>query len=207
MGHRYQSANKYCVFGRSSATALGSRADLQYAGLGGASLTCTNLKPLWISSKKSPARITQRGSRADLEAYASRPKIFSHKHKLLDVTAITFWRSAAVAPALGDIHHNPRRADHARRRWKKRTRMAIVATAHAMTHARSAMSKLEVKKKDPQAKAQQRNVRSFQPAPPGSVLARASAIGERTTAKDPKTRRASLSTGSISEALRRKIKS
>jgi hypothetical protein len=56
------------------------------------------------------------------------------------------------------------------------------------------MSRLEVKKKNPPAKVQQRNVRSFQPAPPGPVLARASAIGARRMAKDPKIRRLSLST-------------
>ena len=48
----------------------------QYAGLGGASLTGTNAETRWwVSSKKSPACITQRGSRADVEACASRPKI------------------------------------------------------------------------------------------------------------------------------------
>jgi hypothetical protein len=56
------------------------------------------------------------------------------------------------------------------------------------------MSKLEAKKKDHAAKVQQRNVRSFQPAPPGPVLARARAIGARRMAKDPKIRRLSLST-------------
>jgi hypothetical protein len=58
------------------------------------------------------------------------------------------------------------------------------------------MSRLEAKKKDHPAKVQQRNVRSFQPAPPGSVLARASAIGARRMAKDPKTRRLSITTSS-----------
>jgi hypothetical protein len=78
--HRYQSANKYSAIERSSAMTLGSRADLQYAGLGGASLTPTKTSTIWwVSSKKSPARRTQRGSRADLEAWASRPKAFSHK--------------------------------------------------------------------------------------------------------------------------------
>jgi hypothetical protein len=67
------------------------------------------------------------------------------------------------------------------------------------------MSRLEVKKKNPPAKVQQRNVRSFQPAPPGPVLARASAIGARRMAKDPKIRRPSLRRGSICEPLRRKI--
>jgi hypothetical protein len=69
------------------------------------------------------------------------------------------------------------------------------------------MSRLEAKKKDHAAKVQQRNVRSFQPAPPGPVLARASAIGARRMAKDPKTRRPSLSRESIiCDPLRRKIK-
>jgi hypothetical protein len=68
------------------------------------------------------------------------------------------------------------------------------------------MSRLEAKKKDHPAKVQQRNVRSFQPAPPGPVLARASAIGARRMAKNPKTRRPSLSRESICEPLRRKIK-
>jgi hypothetical protein len=53
------------------------------------------------------------------------------------------------------------------------------------------MSKFEVKNKDHAAKAQQRNVRSFQPAPPGPVLARARAIGARRMAKDPQIRRPS----------------
>jgi hypothetical protein len=68
------------------------------------------------------------------------------------------------------------------------------------------MSRLEEKKKNPPAKAQQRNVRSFQPAPPGPVSARARAIGARRMAKDPKTRRAAPSRLSICEPLRRKIK-
>jgi hypothetical protein len=84
--------------------------------------------------------------------------------------------------------------------------MAIIAHAHARTHATMAVSRLEVKQMDHAAKAQQRNVRSFQPAPPGPVLARARAIGARTMAKNPIIRRLSLSTGSISEPLRRKIK-
>jgi hypothetical protein len=49
--------------------------------------------------KKSPARRTQRGSRADLEAGASRPRKFSHKRKLLDVIAITFWRERFLSTA------------------------------------------------------------------------------------------------------------
>jgi hypothetical protein len=97
-------------------------------------------------------------------------------------------------------------ADHTWRRLNKRTRKAIIAHAHASTHATIAMSRLEPKKKDHQAKAQQRNVRSFQPAPPGPGSARARAIGARTIARDPKIIRLSLSTGSISEPLRRKIK-
>jgi DNA-binding IclR family transcriptional regulator len=119
---------------------------------------------------------------------------------------------------LGDIRCDPSRlilaeqlgcpsiADHARRRLKNLTLMAIIAHAHARTHATSAMSKLEAKKKDHAAKVQQRNVRSFQPAPPGPVSARASAIGARRMAKDPKTRRQTLRRESISEPLRRKIK-
>ena len=82
--------------------------------------------------------------------------------------------------------------DHARRRLKL-IRIAI-AHPHARTHATSAMSRLEAKKKNHAAKVQQRNVSSFQPAPPGPVLARARAIGARRMAKDPKIRRLSLST-------------
>src|SRR5260370_38714973 len=81
-----------------------------------------------------------------------------------------------------------------------------IAHAHARTHATSAMSILEAKKRDHAAKVQQRNVRSFQPAPPGPVSARASAIGARRMAKDPKTMRPTLSRDSICEPLRRKIK-
>src|SRR6202040_1253944 len=88
----------------------------------------------------------------------------------------------------------------------KRTRMAIIAHAHARTHTTIAMSRLEAKKKAHAAKAQQRNGRSFQPAPPGPVLARARAIGARRMAKNPKTRRASLSTGSITNRSGGKIK-
>jgi hypothetical protein len=80
---------------------------------------------------------------------------------------------------------------HARRRLKL-IRIGI-AHAHARTHATSAMSRLEAKKKDHAAKVQQRNVRSSQPAPPGPVLARASAIGARSMTKDPKIRSPSLS--------------
>ena len=82
-------------------------------------------------------------------------------------------------------------ADHARRRLKL-IRIAI-AHAHARSHATSAMSRLEPKKKNPAAKVQQRNVRSFQPAPPGPVVSIARVNGARRTAKDPKTRRLSLS--------------
>src|SRR5215471_17830283 len=94
MGHRYQSPNKYSAIGRSSAMILGSRAELAIRqDLEELRSPLTNTAPLWwVGSKKSPARITQRGSRADLEACTSRPKVFSHKRKLLDVIAITFWR-------------------------------------------------------------------------------------------------------------------
>src|SRR6516162_1902740 len=50
----------------------------------------------WVGSKKSPARSTQRGSRADLEACTSRPKTFCHKRKLLRCD--TFWRSPPRHP-------------------------------------------------------------------------------------------------------------
>ena len=87
----------------------------------------------------------------------------------------------------------------------KLIRMAI-AHAHARSHATSGISRLvEAKKKNPAAKAQQRNVRSFQPAPPGPISARARAIGARRMAKDPKIRRLSLSREAICEPLRRKI--
>jgi hypothetical protein len=82
-----------------------------------------------------------------------------------------------------------------------------IAHAHARSHATSGISRLvEAKKKNPAAKAQQRNVRSFQPAPPGPISARARAIGARRMAKDPKIRRLSLSRETICEPLRRKIK-
>jgi hypothetical protein len=61
------------------------------------------------------------------------------------------------------------------------------------------MSRLEPKKKNHAAKVQQRNVSSFQPAPPGPVLARARAIGARRMDKDPKIRRLSKSRLSIYE--------
>jgi hypothetical protein len=93
--------------------------------------------------------------------------------------------------------------DHARRRLKL-IRIGI-AHAHARAHATSAISGLEAKTKNHAAKVQQINVRSSQPAPPGPVLARASAIGARRMAKDPKIRRPSLSRESICEPLRRKI--
>jgi hypothetical protein len=60
------------------------------------------------------------------------------------------------------------------------------------------MSTFEANTKNHAAKAQQRNVRSFQPAPP-PVSARARAIGARTTARNPKIRRPSEVTGSIRE--------
>jgi hypothetical protein len=88
-------------------------------------------------------------------------------------------------------------ADHARRRLKF-SRMAI-AHPHARTHATSAMSRFDVKIKNHAAKAQQRNARSFQPAPPGPGSARARAVGARTIARNPKIRRLSLSMGSIRE--------
>src|SRR5215470_6452312 len=55
-----------------------------------------------------------------------------------------------------------------------------IAHAHARAHATSAMSRFEGKIKNHAAKAQQRNVRSFQPpAPPGPVSARARARRHR----------------------------
>jgi hypothetical protein len=67
-----------------------------------------------------------------------------------------------------------------------------IAHAHARAHATSAMSRLEGKIKDHAAKAQQRNVRSFQSAPPGPV-SKTRVNGARTMAKNPKIRRLSLS--------------
>jgi len=73
----------------------------QYAGLGGASLTRTNTETRWwVSSKKSPACITQRGSRADLEVVPPGQEYLSHKGGLFDVTAITFWRWDSLSVAL-----------------------------------------------------------------------------------------------------------
>jgi hypothetical protein len=82
---------------------------------------------------------------------------------------------------------------------KKRTRKAIIALAHARTHATNAMRRLEAKIKDHAARAQQTNVRSFQPAPPGPVSARARAIGARTIARNPKIIRLSLNISPIHE--------
>jgi hypothetical protein len=69
-----------------------------------------------------------------------------------------------------------------------------IAHAHARTHATSARRRFEAKIKDHAAKAQQRNVRSLEAAPPGPVSPRAEAIGARTMARNPKIRRLSLST-------------
>jgi hypothetical protein len=84
---------------------------------------------------------------------------------------------------------------HAGRRLKL-IRMTI-APAHAKSHATSATSRFEVNIKNHAAKLQQRKVRSFQPAPRGAVSARARAIGARTTARNPKIRRPSLSRLSV----------
>jgi hypothetical protein len=54
------------------------------------------------------------------------------------------------------------------------------------------MSRFEEKIKNHAAKAQQRNVRSFQPAPPGPV-SRTRVNGARTMAKNPIIRTLSLS--------------
>ena len=65
-------------------------------------------------------------------------------------------------------------------------RMAI-ADARARSQATSGMSEPEAKKNHHAAKAQQRNVRSFQPAPPGPVSARARAIGARRMTRPPRS--------------------
>jgi hypothetical protein len=62
-------------------------------------------------------------------------------------------------------------------RFLHKAEMATVSATPAIGGKASAMSRLEVKKKNHAAKAQQRNVRSFQPAPLGPVSARARAIG------------------------------
>ena len=58
-----------------------------------------------------------------------------------------------------------------------------IAHAHDRTQATSARRRFEAKIKDHAAKVQQRNVRSFEAAPPGPVSARAKAIGARTMAR------------------------
>jgi hypothetical protein len=74
-----------------------------------------------------------------------------------------------------------------------------IATAHARTHATTAMGRPEAKTKDHAAKAQQTKVRIFQPAPPGPISARARAIGARRMATATKIRRLSLSREYICE--------
>jgi hypothetical protein len=106
---------------------------------------------------------------------------------LLPALARRYWRWPQYVTDHGG---GKRRADHARRRLKL-IRMAI-ATAHARSHATTAMSRFEGKIKNHAAKAQQRNVRSFQPAPPGPV-SRTRVNGARTMAKNPIIRTLSLS--------------
>jgi hypothetical protein len=75
------------------------------------------------------------------------------------------------------------------------------AHAHARSHATSGTCRFESKNKNHAAKLQQRNVRTVQASPPGPGLARAKADGERRMAKDPKTRKLSLSRLSTRVAL------
>jgi hypothetical protein len=93
--------------------------------------------------------------------------------------------------ANGETSRTKEIADHARSRLK--LIRLIIAHVHAKSHATSATVRSDAKKKNPAAKIQQRSVRIVQPSPPGPGLARARANGARRIAKDPKTRKLSLS--------------